>query len=93
MVPNALDAALPPPSSPLPPCITRHPQSYSCTCPVWTTQIGTPLNLRSCPHLKEALGEEYESERLKWAASQLALPVELEKPRVIQRSSARKQKV
>ncbi|KAF7303756.1 SWIM-type domain-containing protein [Mycena indigotica] len=39
---------------------------YYCTCPAWRNQGGVPVNARSCKHLQELLGLDYEAARLKW---------------------------
>ncbi|KAG9094737.1 hypothetical protein FS749_011933 [Ceratobasidium sp. UAMH 11750] len=38
---------------------------YYCTCPAWRNQGGSPVNARTCKHLKALLGEEYEAARIK----------------------------
>ncbi|KAJ3165366.1 hypothetical protein HDU88_004160 [Geranomyces variabilis] len=43
--------------------IKRTGDHYYCTCPAWRNQGGAPVDARSCKHLKELLGEEYENAR------------------------------
>ncbi|KAI8819633.1 uncharacterized protein EV422DRAFT_558398, partial [Fimicolochytrium jonesii] len=43
--------------------IKRTGDHYYCTCPAWRNQGGVPINARSCKHLKEVLGDAYESAR------------------------------
>ncbi|KNC98217.1 uncharacterized protein SPPG_06617 [Spizellomyces punctatus DAOM BR117] len=43
--------------------IKRTADHYYCTCPAWRNQGAVPLNARTCKHLKELLGEEYELAR------------------------------
>ncbi|GAA5864243.1 hypothetical protein JCM8547_001305 [Rhodosporidiobolus lusitaniae] len=37
--------------------------SYSCTCPAWAYQKGKAVDVRTCKHLRELLGDEYEDAR------------------------------
>ena len=37
--------------------------AYSCSCPAWRNQ-SAPVNLRSCKHLVELLGQAFESKRV-----------------------------
>ncbi|KAJ7182702.1 DNA ligase/mRNA capping enzyme [Mycena crocata] len=39
---------------------------YYCTCPAWRNQGGVPVNARSCKHLRELLGDDYEAARVLW---------------------------
>ncbi|KAJ3172371.1 hypothetical protein HDU87_007875 [Geranomyces variabilis] len=43
--------------------IKRTGDHYYCTCPAWRNQGGAPVDARSCKHLKQLLGEEYENAR------------------------------
>ncbi|KAJ3291662.1 hypothetical protein HK104_005894 [Borealophlyctis nickersoniae] len=45
--------------------IKRTGDHYYCTCPAWRNQGGSPVNARTCKHLKEVLGEAYEVARCK----------------------------
>ncbi|KAJ3119220.1 DEAH (Asp-Glu-Ala-His) box polypeptide 34 [Nowakowskiella sp. JEL0407] len=45
--------------------IKRTFDHYYCTCIAWKMQSRNPINARSCKHLKETLGEDYELARLK----------------------------
>ncbi|KAF8951034.1 hypothetical protein BDZ97DRAFT_1862051 [Flammula alnicola] len=38
---------------------------YYCTCPAWRNQGGSPVNARTCKHLKALLGDKYEDARIK----------------------------
>ncbi|KAF8166013.1 hypothetical protein B0H34DRAFT_259419 [Crassisporium funariophilum] len=38
---------------------------YYCTCPAWRNQGGSPVNARTCKHLKTLLGDKYEAARIK----------------------------
>ncbi|GLB34971.1 putative DNA ligase [Lyophyllum shimeji] len=38
---------------------------FYCTCPAWRNQSGSPVNARTCKHLKSLFGEKYEEARLK----------------------------
>ncbi|KAI9149751.1 hypothetical protein H9P43_009930 [Blastocladiella emersonii ATCC 22665] len=42
--------------------VKRVNDHYSCTCPSWRMQK-TPVDARTCKHLKQMLGEEYEAAR------------------------------
>ena len=42
--------------------------AYSCSCPSWRNQ-SAPINLRSCKHLVELLGQAFESKRVGSSAS------------------------
>ncbi|THV00189.1 hypothetical protein K435DRAFT_855031, partial [Dendrothele bispora CBS 962.96] len=44
--------------------IKRTFDHYYCSCPAWRNQSGVPTNARSCKHLQEMLGQEYEVARL-----------------------------
>ncbi|KAJ3017211.1 hypothetical protein HKX48_003663 [Thoreauomyces humboldtii] len=39
------------------------PSEYYCTCPAWRNQGAVAVCARSCKHLKELLGEEFEKHR------------------------------
>ncbi|KAG7395917.1 hypothetical protein PHYBOEH_003042 [Phytophthora boehmeriae] len=41
---------------------------YSCSCPAWRNQRHPP-NARTCKHLKQLLGEEFETERARGSAT------------------------
>ncbi|KAJ3186550.1 hypothetical protein HDU85_007370 [Gaertneriomyces sp. JEL0708] len=43
--------------------IKRTGDHYYCTCPAWRNQGAVPLNARTCKHLKEVLGDQYEIAR------------------------------
>ncbi|KAF8600119.1 DNA ligase/mRNA capping enzyme [Ceratobasidium sp. AG-I] len=45
--------------------IKRTWDHYYCTCPAWRNQGGAPTNARSCKHIKELLGDDYEAARIK----------------------------
>ncbi|KAF9459157.1 hypothetical protein BDZ94DRAFT_1268934 [Collybia nuda] len=45
--------------------IKRTFDHFYCTCPAWRNQGGSPVNARTCKHLKSLLGEKYELARLK----------------------------
>ncbi|KZT30991.1 DNA ligase/mRNA capping enzyme [Neolentinus lepideus HHB14362 ss-1] len=45
--------------------IKRTWDHYYCSCPAWRNQGGSPVNARTCKHLKSLLGESYEKVRLK----------------------------
>ncbi|KAK7453457.1 hypothetical protein VKT23_011730 [Stygiomarasmius scandens] len=44
--------------------IKRTFDHYYCSCPAWRNQAGVPVNARTCKHLLEMLGLEYETARL-----------------------------
>ncbi|KAJ7040743.1 DNA ligase [Mycena alexandri] len=46
--------------------IKRTWDHYYCQCPAWRNQAGVPVNARTCKHLRDLLGEEYEAARVKW---------------------------
>ncbi|KAF8077962.1 DNA ligase/mRNA capping enzyme [Lyophyllum atratum] len=39
---------------------------FYCTCPAWRNQSGSPVNARTCKHLKSLFGDKYEEARLKF---------------------------
>ncbi|CEL62034.1 DNA ligase (ATP) [Rhizoctonia solani AG-1 IB] len=43
--------------------IKRTDNHYFCSCPAWRNQSGIKVEVRTCKHLKELLGEAYETER------------------------------
>ncbi|CAE7088844.1 unnamed protein product [Rhizoctonia solani] len=43
--------------------IKRTDNHYYCSCPAWRNQSGVKVEVRSCKHLKELLGEAYETAR------------------------------
>ncbi|TFK20564.1 DNA ligase/mRNA capping enzyme [Coprinopsis marcescibilis] len=45
--------------------IKRTTNHYHCTCPAWRNQK-TPVDARTCKHLKALLGEVYEDARVQW---------------------------
>ncbi|KAF8881164.1 hypothetical protein CPB84DRAFT_1828120 [Gymnopilus junonius] len=45
--------------------VKRTGDHYYCTCPAWRNQGGSPINARTCKHLKSLLGEKYELARLR----------------------------
>ncbi|BGP26818.1 DNA ligase [Rhodotorula toruloides] len=40
------------------------PNAYSCTCMSWTMSRGRAIDVRSCKHLREVLGDEHENARV-----------------------------
>ena len=44
--------------------VRRYSTHYACTCPAWRFHIERNVKLRSCEHLVETLGEEYERVRM-----------------------------
>ncbi|KAF8201141.1 hypothetical protein K438DRAFT_2015518 [Mycena galopus ATCC 62051] len=46
--------------------IKRTWDHYYCQCPAWRNQAGAPVDARTCKHLRELLGDTYETARLKW---------------------------
>ncbi|KAI9223586.1 hypothetical protein BC828DRAFT_375541 [Blastocladiella britannica] len=44
--------------------VKRTSDHYYCTCMAWRMQKDTPTDRRTCKHLKEVLGDEYESVRI-----------------------------
>lgn len=53
--------------------LKRVGDTYSCTCPAWRNQ-SQPINLRTCKHLRKALGDKFESERLGGSLTVKAAP-------------------
>ncbi|ESK91269.1 dna ligase [Moniliophthora roreri MCA 2997] len=45
--------------------VKRTGDHFYCTCPAWRNQKGVRVEARSCKHLQDLLGEEYEAARLK----------------------------
>ncbi|KAJ7472296.1 DNA ligase/mRNA capping enzyme [Mycena galericulata] len=45
--------------------IKRTFDHYYCNCPAWRNQSGMPTNARTCKHLRDLLGDDYEAARLK----------------------------
>ncbi|KAF8723466.1 hypothetical protein AX14_009249 [Amanita brunnescens Koide BX004] len=45
--------------------VKRTMDHYYCTCPAWRNQSKSPINARTCKHLKSLLGDAYEAARLK----------------------------
>lgn len=50
--------------------IKRTGNHYSCSCYAWIYQKNTPVDGRSCKHLKELLGYQYEDARILQAQNQ-----------------------
>ncbi|KAG2526586.1 hypothetical protein JM16_003698 [Phytophthora kernoviae] len=48
--------------------VKRLGMAYSCSCPAWRNQRHPP-NCRTCKHLKQLLGEEFETERARGSAT------------------------
>ena len=53
----------------LPPQTTRCAHSFlvSSSCPAWRNQARTPVNSRTCKHIRQLLGDAYENARIKVA--------------------------
>ncbi|KAJ7472567.1 hypothetical protein FB451DRAFT_1339465 [Mycena latifolia] len=63
--------------------IKRTSGNYHCSCPAWRNQ-SRPIDARTCKHLLDLLGEDYETARLKLKdpnGPSLSLPKRSSKPR------------
>lgn len=59
---------------------------YMCTCPAWKNQ-GTPIDRRTCKHLRGYLGDDLETKRVGAAASSRAASTTAKAARTSGRSS------
>ncbi|KAK7052302.1 Dna ligase [Favolaschia claudopus] len=54
---------------------------YYCQCPAWRNQAGAPTNARTCKHLRQLLGDAYETARLMWQNPNGPVPKPASKPK------------